>query len=125
MSRNPELTMTENDYTKLSALVANVSTKTAEQLELELDRAKIVQENEIPKDVVAMNSVVKFIDMENNQESTMTLVYPNDANIDENKVSILAPVGAALIGLRVGQTIDWPLPNGTTKHLKVVEVKNS
>jgi len=115
--------MTENDYTKLSAIVANVETKTAEQLELELDRAKVVQENEIPKDVVAMNSVVKFMDIENNQESTMTLVYPNDANIDENKVSILAPVGAALIGLRVGQTIDWPLPNGTTKHLKVIEVK--
>lgn len=123
MSTNPNLIMTENDYTKLSAIVANVETKTAEQLELELDRAKVVQENEIPKDVVAMNSVVKFMDIENNQESTMTLVYPNDANIDENKVSILAPVGAALIGLRVGQTIDWPLPNGTTKHLKVIEVK--
>ena len=69
-----------------------------------------------------MNSTVKFLDLELGKESTVQLVFPQDTNIAENKISILTPVGSALIGLRVGQIINWPFPNGKVKQLKVLSV---
>lgn len=123
MSKTPNLIIKENDYNKLANLVANVSTKTTEMLEIELDRAEVMQDDHVPNDVVTMNSTVSFKEVDSEQDMTMTLVYPHEANIDENKISVLAPVGAALIGLRVGQVIDWPMPNGTIKKFKVISVK--
>jgi regulator of nucleoside diphosphate kinase len=60
--------------------------------------------------------------LDTGKELVVTLVYPHDADIDENKISILAPIGAALIGLRVGQVIRWPVPSGKEKRLQVVAV---
>lgn len=122
MPNSPSLMMTQEDFQKLSALVENVDTDVAALLEQELDRAQIVMKEELPNDVVTMNSEVKFMDLDTNKELVVVLVYPQDANIEKNRISILAPVGAALIGLRVGQTIDWPLPTGKEKHLKVTSV---
>lgn len=124
MQSDPKLIMSQEDYIKLSTLLARSESETAELLDEELNRAKIVDPEQVPTDVVTMNSTVKFIDLEQEKEMVVTLVYPHDAKIDEYKISILTPIGAALIGLRVGQTITWPLPNGKQKQLKVISVEH-
>ncbi|MEZ0393359.1 MAG: nucleoside diphosphate kinase regulator, partial [Pseudobdellovibrionaceae bacterium] len=104
--------MTQTDYQKLSSLIDFADPVTAELLQEELDRAAVVLTDQLPQDVVTMNSKVEFKDLDSGEDFVMTLVFPENANIKENKVSILAPVGAALIGLRVGQTMSWPTPRG-------------
>ena len=118
----PIITRTHHD--KITAILQIAQTEVAELLEEELGRAAIVSDEDLPNNVVSMNSLVTFQDMESGKESTVTLVYPSDADLDQNKISILTPVGSALIGLRVGQVIDWPFPNGKQKQLKVVSVAN-
>lgn len=122
MKKQATLTLTTRDYEKLTSLVNITHSEASELLEEELTRATIVADDQLPSDVVAMNSKVNFKDLDTNKESEVILVYPHDANIEENKVSILAPVGSALIGLKVGQTIKWPMPNGKEKNLQVTSV---
>jgi regulator of nucleoside diphosphate kinase len=69
-----------------------------------------------------MNSRVRFEDLDSGEQLEVTLVYPRDADVDQSKVSVLAPVGSALLGLSVGQSISWPLPGGKSRHLRVVGV---
>jgi regulator of nucleoside diphosphate kinase len=88
----------------------------------ELGRAEIVDPTRIPPDVVTMNSKVRFIDDETGEEQEVTLVYPADADFAHHRVSILAPLGSALLGLRVGQAIDWPVPSGQVKRFRVLAV---
>ncbi len=115
------LLMTEQDYERLSLLVQHSESRAASQLEEELARATVLPQDKIPKDIVTMNSKIRFVDEETGKESEVTLVYPKDADVTSRKVSVLAPVGMALIGLRVGQSIEWPMPNGPRK-LKVVSI---
>lgn len=122
MENQSQIIITHNDFQKLSALVSNSTSQLAELLEEELDRATVVTDEELPDDVVSMNSTVCFTDLDSGAESVVTLVYPHEANIEKNKISILAPIGSALIGLRVGQVIQWPVPNGKEKRLKVISV---
>jgi regulator of nucleoside diphosphate kinase len=91
-------------------------------LEEELGHAVVVESAQIPPEVVTMNSRVRFDDLDTGDQLEVTLVYPKDANVDEGKVSVLAPVGSALLGLSVGQSIRWPLPGGKSRHLRVVDV---
>ena len=116
------LFISEGDYQSLLPLIEKYDNAAAEALDNELGRAKIVRNTELPVDVVAMDSRVTFIDLDTAEESTVTLVYPANADIEKMKISILSPVGTALIGLRVGGKIDWPLPNGKIRHLQVVAV---
>lgn len=125
MENQDNVILTQADFQKLSQLISIARTEIAELLEGELNRAAIVPDDQLPRDVVAMNSVVGFKDLDSGKESTITLVYPHEANIAENKISILAPVGSALIGLRVGQVIHWPVPNGKEKKFQVVSVMHS
>lgn len=122
MQQLPSLVISQEDYTKISTLLSVSKAPIAEQLEEELDRAELVPSEELPQDIVAMNSQVTFVDLDTDKEQSVTLAYPHEANIEENKVSILAPVGAALIGLRVGQMIDWPIADGKVRRIKVVSV---
>lgn len=125
MQSSRDLTIGKSDFERLMGLVNVVQTETSELLEEELERAQIVPDGNVSGDVVKMNSLVSFLDESTNKEMTLKLVYPEDlSSSTEGKVSILAPIGAALIGLRVGQKIDWPLPNGRLKTLKVISVKN-
>ncbi|MEO8602957.1 MAG: nucleoside diphosphate kinase regulator [bacterium] len=91
-------------------------------LQDELDRAQVVDASELPDDVVAMHSRVHFVDEAGGAEETVTVVYPFEADAALGRVSVLAPVGSALLGLRVGQTIAWQVPNGGTRRLRVVAV---
>lgn len=118
----PRILITDQDYHRLSALVSQVEGPMAEALEEELSRANVISQSEIPKDVVTMNSRVQFVDEATGQASEMTLVYPQEAKLEEGRLSILAPVGIALLGLSVGQEIDWKMPNGQNKKLKVQAV---
>ncbi|HUW22635.1 MAG TPA: nucleoside diphosphate kinase regulator [bacterium] len=92
-----------------------------EKLEGELNRSKVVKSKEIPTDVITMNSKVRLKDLDTREEMIYWLVFPDDANPDQNKISILAPIGTALIGYRVGDVIEWKVPAGLRK-LKVLEV---
>ena len=113
--------ITEKDYERLSLLIQHSDTRAASQLEEELARAKVVPQDQIPINIVTMNSKVRFKDEVSDKESEVTLVYPQDADVTKSQVSILAPGGLALIGLKEGQSIEWPMPNGVRK-LKVVEI---
>jgi regulator of nucleoside diphosphate kinase len=81
-----------------------------------------VEDDLLPDDVVRMNTRITFVDLDTRTESTIELVYPHEVGGIASRVSILAPVGAALIGLRVGETIEWPLPSGTHRRLQVLSV---
>ncbi|HHT63226.1 MAG TPA: nucleoside diphosphate kinase regulator [Clostridia bacterium] len=84
-------------------------------LEQELNRANIVPSEKIPADSITMNSQVLLKDMESGEETIYTLVYPEDVNLAENKISVLAPIGTAILGFRVGDIISWKVPVGTVK----------
>ena len=116
-----DIYITEFDLSRLKELVnVGISFKERdrdylESLRNELDRAHVVEPTAIPRDVVTMNSQVRIEDMETAQENVYTLVFPSDARIAERKVSILAPIGTAMLGCRAGDTVDWPVPAGTRK----------
>ena len=116
------LVILEMDYQRLLKLIEQHDTAAADMLDVEISRADIVKAKDFPSNVVTMDSVVTFIDLDSNEEKTISLAYPADANVDEMKISILSPVGSALIGLRIGGKIDWPV-QGKIRRLKVVTVE--
>lgn len=114
--------LTERDYLRIRHILSFQNSDNYENLEIEIERAKIIGSDEAPNDLVTMNSKVKFMTVQDNKTMTVTLVYPSEANFAEGKISILAPLGSALIGLRVNQEINWMFPDGKTKTLKILEV---
>ena len=92
-----------------------------DQLRGELARAQIVTAKEIPGDVITMNSTVTLTDLDTSEEETYTLVYPENADTAQGKVSILAPIGTAMLGYRVGDVFEWEVPAGT-RRLKVTKI---
>jgi len=89
----------------------------------ELDRADIVDAASMPADVAAVGSRVRFVDEETKQEQETVLTWPVDADPVQGRISILAPIGSALLGLRIGQSIEWPMPNGYLRRLRVTDVQ--
>lgn len=87
----------------------------------ELSRAAIVPAAEIPGDVITMNSRVRLLDLQDGSVLEYTLVYPAEANFAEGKISVVAPIGAAMLGYKVGDEIEWEVPAGR-RHLKVEAV---
>ena len=90
-------------------------------LEEELERAETVAPEEVPADVITMRSKVRLRDLNTGEEMVYTLVFPSEANFDEGKISVLAPVGTAMLGYRVGNSIEWEVPSGR-RRLKVEEL---
>jgi regulator of nucleoside diphosphate kinase len=122
MEKSPAIVISKTVYQNLMLLTEKFNSEISELLELEISRAEVVDDHDLQPGIVTMNSVVTFKDLDSEKVFEVTLVYPPEADVDQNRISILTPVGSALIGLRKGQSIDWPLPNGKTKHIKVVEV---
>ena len=89
----------------------------------ELDRATTVAAGELPGDVVTMRSRVVFLDDATGERHSVQLVYPSEADMAQQRVSILTPIGAGLIGMHVGSAIDWPNWQGERRRLKIVEVR--
>lgn len=121
--KQPELIMSELDVLRIEKLIEKTPglSKQVAHLESELARAKLVKPQEIPADIVTMNSRVRFRITESGKEFEKTLVYPADLAKTENAISIFAPIGSALIGVRVGETIEWPMQTGAA-HVEVVEI---
>ena len=122
MDNLPQIYLTQNDADRLLKLVESQPGKRYEKLEGELVRAKVVPRERIPEDVVTMNSRVIFENETTGERREVTLVYPGSADIDAGKISILVPIGTALLGLRVGQSIDWELPGGEKQRYRIVKV---
>ncbi|MGP3790134.1 nucleoside diphosphate kinase regulator [Pseudomonas sp. B392_1p] len=120
MSSAPSITVTRLDMQRLEQLLDSLDeyTPAAEALEAELSRALVVGHEEVPAGVVTMNSRVHCREEASGKDYHLTLVYPKDVGAGDGRVSVLAPVGSALLGLSVGQQIDWPGPGG--KPLKLV-----
>ena len=91
------------------------------ELAAELARSQMIASAQVPPDVITMNSTVCLVDLETGEEAVYTLVFPNDADIEQNRISILAPIGTALLGYRVGDIVEWQIPDGLSR-LKVKEI---
>ena len=107
------LLITDRDFERLWAL------RPDDQLASELDRATIVPVDRLPWHVVTMHSRVRYLDESTGVTREIQIVYPEQADLAEGKVSVLAPVGAALLGLSVGQSIEWTFPDGRPRGLRV------
>jgi regulator of nucleoside diphosphate kinase len=123
----PQITITRLDAERLEHLLESLPDGTfpvKEQLQAEIARADIVDSRDVPPDVVTMNSTVRFRVENNEREFSLRLVYPKDADGSPDKVSVLAPVGSALLGIRQGQGIAWPMPGGATARVEVIRVED-
>ncbi|MFD2191024.1 nucleoside diphosphate kinase regulator [Pistricoccus aurantiacus] len=122
MSSRPIITINRLDAERLQRLIDNASDKdmpVAEALEIELERGEVIEPQDIPEDVVSMNSQVQFTDLNRGKQLTRTLVYPHALAGTEDGLSVMAPIGAALLGLRIGDIIDWTLPDGHDTKLRI------
>jgi regulator of nucleoside diphosphate kinase len=93
----------------------SISSEESDKLMNELDSAKIVEPEAIPSNVVTMNSIVKLSFVNNNKQVQFQIVYPDQANVKENRISIFSPIATALIGYKVTDEIEWIVPAGLTK----------
>jgi regulator of nucleoside diphosphate kinase len=127
MTRHRRIHITQTDLQRLCGVVASEldlsggSSRHLTELIAELERAEIVLSDEIPNDVVTMNSTVVLRDMDTGESETFTLVYPNHANIARNRLSVLAPAGTAILGYQVGDVVRWCVPAGV-RRLRIEEV---
>lgn len=122
----PHIRMIDSEADALTELTLQKQRDSARFYELlleEIDRAAICDHADIPPDVVTMGSKVTFVDEKNGAERTVRLVYPAEADIAAGRMSILTPVGAGLIGLSVGQSINWPDRGGIEHRLTIVAVQ--
>jgi len=118
----------DDDRTKLDTLLRVLAARQDHHagdrgaLAGELRRARVVPRAQLPPDVVTMNSTVRLRDLETGEEETYTLVYAAAADIAENKLSVVAPVGTALLGYRAGDVVEWPVPAGVSRF-RIEEVR--
>ena len=122
----PPITMSGIDFDRLDRLVTALADKqpdAAAFLSREISRATIVPSTIVPAGLVTMGARVEYRDETTGQTRTVTLVYPHEADVDAGKVSVLTPVGAALIGLSEGQSIEWQGPTGGWRSLSVLKVR--
>lgn len=117
----PTITLSSLDMDRLEALLEKLPSNFPgrDALEAELDRADILDPQNMPADVVTMNSTVTCTLLESNKQQTLTLVYPKEADGSPDKVSVFAPVGTALLGLRVGDQFELPSPTGKAVTVRV------
>jgi len=116
MSNDHSIIVTDRDLALLRLLRDDA------HLQAELERADVVDARDVPADVVTMNSRVVFEDVTTGKTTEVTIVFPQDADLQRGRISVLAPVGTALLGLAQGDCIVWPFPDGSSRCLRVVEV---
>ena len=119
--------VTTFDMNRLFAMIEQLrkngfrETANLEKLEEELARSDEVAPSEVAADVVTMNSRVRLQDEASGQMLECNLVFPGEANASANRISIVAPLGTAILGYRVGDTVTWPMPGGERQY-KIVEI---
>ena len=127
MSEGKNIYITEEDRDNLVELIRNArfgpyrGSEYLVVLQRELDRATVVSANEMPGDVITMDSRVVLKDMNTGKNMRYTLVYPDQADASRDRISILAPIGTAMLGYRVGDTFEWKTPGGLCRY-QVVEI---
>lgn len=125
--KKQKITMTQNDHNRLQELLDTGFAKSIgsfdylDDLALELNRADIVPPEDVPRNVVTMNSRVTLRDLATKESETYTLVFPDSADIANNRLSVLAPVGTAVLGQRVGDIVRWRVPEGW-RRLKIEHI---
>lgn len=117
----PNITVTTRDLERLQDLVTIESNPAGDRLDAELARARVVAPTAIERDVATMNSDVVYEDLTSGVRRTVRIVFPHMADAARGFVSVLAPLGSALLGLRVGQEIEWRMPSGV-RRVRVLEV---
>ncbi len=125
MTKKPKIKITTLDAVRLEKMMASLDNSQfpgKDELQDELDRADIVEPQAMPANIVTMNSTVKFQVESSDKAFSLTLVYPRDVDGSNEKISILAPVGSALLGLREGDQMVWPKPGGGSLQVRVLEV---
>lgn len=125
-ARRPRIHMIDTQADALTTLALAKEDDLPEVCEMlleEIARATIHKAHKFPADAVAMGSLVTFVDEASGAERTVSLVYPRDADISAGRISILTPVGAGLIGLQQGQSINWPDRDGKKRSLSIVSVR--
>lgn len=124
------LVLRQDDYEILlsflrgSQHLSSMDKANAEELHAELKKAKLVEKEKFPSDVVRLNSVVKIKDESQGKEMEFTIVTPDLADIKQKKISVLAPIGTALIGFKKGEIVKWTVPAGEKRFL-ITEVVNA
>ncbi len=121
-----DIYITQFDLERLKKLVAEVRADGKNNaylgdLEDELERATIVEPEEIPPNVITMNSKVRLKDLDTGETMVFYLVFPQDADIEKGKISVLAPIGTGMIGYEVGDIVEWEVPAGMRK-LEILEI---
>ena len=122
--RKPKIVVARSEHERLAAFaeaVASQNPDASDELFAELDRARIVGDDKVPESVVRMGSTVRY-KTDNGDARTVTLVYPGEADISVGKVSVLTPIGTALLGLSTGQSIDWITRGGHRHQLHILDV---
>ena len=125
-TRLPKIHLDRTLVARLEALATSVmrrSPEVGERLIDEIARAKLVAPNKMRDDVVTIGSVVTYRDLDMAREHTVSVVYPENANIEEGRISVLTPVGVALLGLGPGATISWITRDDETRQMEVLEVR--
>lgn len=125
MAELPPITVSSQDLERLYALLERLPAENfanAAALENELMRANVLETHEIPPDVVTMRSIVRFVINPSGKVFELLLCYPDEMDDNPNKVSILAPIGSAILGMSVGQQIEWPAPGGGNISVRIVAV---
>ncbi len=126
MSSKP-IQITEFDLERLKKLLFEAryneyrKSQYLEKLQMEIDRANVVSPKDIPGDVITMNSTVSLVDLETGEEEVYTLVFPEDADLGQRKISVLAPIGTAMLGYEVGDVFEWDVPAGK-RNLRVEKI---
>lgn len=123
------IVLSADDYRGLTALVQSQATnlrmaELAERLDEELGRAQVLEKDDPPGQIVGMNCEVAFRDENTGTVQTMMLVYPREADVGKGRLSVLTPVGTALIGQRVGDVTSWESPAGQIRRLTVLSVRH-
>ena len=120
----PKIILSEQDLNRLETMLEHQAklTETMKLLEGELARAEVVKPDQLPANVVSMNAKVLITIAPSIQSSEITLVYPHDFRGETGQVNIVAPIGAAILGLAEGQEIEWPQPDGHMMKVKVEKV---
>jgi regulator of nucleoside diphosphate kinase len=121
-SQGPARSITARDLARLRHVIDLHDTPTAEQLDSELQRATVFDSHDVPPTVVTMNSEVVYEDCATGERRAVRVVFPNEADAGRGRVSVMAPIGSALIGLSVGQETEWRVPGGR-KRIRVVEIR--
>jgi regulator of nucleoside diphosphate kinase len=124
ITTRPAITVSERDLERLEAMLARLPDDQpgVDALREELDRAEIADSEAMPPDVVTMNSRIRFVVEPAGKEMDMTLVYPRDFSGRPDQLSVTTPAGIAVLGLAVGQQIEWLAPNGQTVCARIVDI---